>query len=564
MVYKIAYSSSHTCFICRRKHRTKKLKMVSKDSICQVFKKSRILITLGSRCCISHLDDKSNLRPEIIESIDKSIPVSFTTDTLSRRQSLLLEMMADYYEKPINQGTSSENEDLLELFYDSDSIMSNINDNMCLEITGLTVEQFILVNQTAVRSFYLRNSPSRSTYQCLAIYFFWLKTNMSQKRIGYFFRKNKPISQQTVSEYLNSARVALNKSFVPESMGSKQLTRETLLTHLTPTVKELFGLKEDQAVFIADGTYLYCEKSFDNFFQYQTYSSQLKCHLIKVFIICCPDGYIIDCYPSFPATSNDASIIVKILQSQPEMVQLIRPGDLILLDRGFRDAVSTLTKTYNLAVRMPLSINDDDDSDSTRADQLSQKDANRTRFVTKCRYIIESINGLLKQSFKALSSVQNTLLSHIGVDYLIAASLINRFYQRRFSDGAYAEQIANSMKSIFLEKSSNDFKELKAFLKQRLKPSEFQVASDENILDFPRMTLTEIITNITFGSYQVKMSKSYLPSIMGGIIRVKNSEDSKIVACYEIKSRHMSRKQYYSFVKYSVAGIQGKLKKAGK
>ena len=59
-------------------------------------------------------------------------------------------------------------------------------------------------------------------------------------------------------------------------------------------------------VFIADGTYLYCEKSSNNMLQRELYSGQKKRHLIKPFVICASKGFIIDV---FGATDNDAKIL---------------------------------------------------------------------------------------------------------------------------------------------------------------------------------------------------------------------------------------------------------------
>ena len=38
--------------------------------------------------------------------------------------------------------------------------------------------------------------------------------------------------------------------------------------------------------------------------------------------------------------------------------------------------------------------------------QFNSKDANKTRFVTKCRWVVEVVNSFLK-SFKALKQVSN-------------------------------------------------------------------------------------------------------------------------------------------------------------
>ncbi|CAF1031071.1 unnamed protein product, partial [Brachionus calyciflorus] len=78
--------------------------------------------------------------------------------------------------------------------------------------------------------------------------------------------------------------------------------------------------------------------------------------------------------------------------------------------------------------------------------QLNWSQANETRLVTKCRYIIEVINRIFKQQFEALKETQNSMLSHIFDDYRIAASLINGFFSERISDKEDVEEIAQNMK----------------------------------------------------------------------------------------------------------------------
>ena len=48
--------------------------------------------------------------------------------------------------------------------------------------------------------------------------------------------------------------------------------------------------------------------------------------------------------------------------------------------------------------------------------------------MTINRWVIEALNGIYHQNFKALKSIRNTLLPHIMDDFKIASSLINCFF----------------------------------------------------------------------------------------------------------------------------------------
>lgn len=63
-------------------------------------------------------------------------------------------------------------------------------------------------------------------------------------------------------------------------------------------------------------------------------------------------------------------------------------ADVCLVDRGFRDCVEVL-KSKQLDVGMPEMI-------SKKDKQLTTAQANRSRLVTKCRYVVEARNGHMK------------------------------------------------------------------------------------------------------------------------------------------------------------------------
>jgi len=57
--------------------------------------------------------------------------------------------------------------------------------------------------------------------------------------------------------------------------------------------------------------------------------------LIKPFIICCADGYIIDCYGPFQANANDAKILQYILETDGNLMNILKPHETyVIMDRG--------------------------------------------------------------------------------------------------------------------------------------------------------------------------------------------------------------------------------------
>jgi hypothetical protein len=73
----------------------------------------------------------------------------------------------------------------------------------------------------------------------------------------------------------------------------------------------------------------------NNQFQYKSWSQQKLDLLIKPFIVCCADGYFIECYGPFQANQNDAKILEYILETDRYLQKLLVPKNtIIFLDRG--------------------------------------------------------------------------------------------------------------------------------------------------------------------------------------------------------------------------------------
>jgi len=79
--------------------------------------------------------------------------------------------------------------------------------------------------------------------------------------------------------------------------------------------------------------------------------------------------------------NNDASILKDcIRKNEQDILNWLHKDDVLIVDRGFRDAVSTV-KSYGYKVLMPSFL--------TRK-QFTNQEANRTRLITKVRWVIES------------------------------------------------------------------------------------------------------------------------------------------------------------------------------
>ncbi|CAF0839776.1 unnamed protein product [Brachionus calyciflorus] len=151
----------------------------------------------------------------------------------------------------------------------------------------------------------MKDSNVRTKSQALAIYLFWLKTGLNQEAIKAHFK----IENRTdVSRYCEQVRAALTEYFVPNYLGCESLRRDQWVIQNSTIATELYSLSNDQLVVIADGTYIYCQKSSNNFFQRKSYSCQKKRPLVKPFLFCTTNGYNINAYGPIQSRHSGNSI----------------------------------------------------------------------------------------------------------------------------------------------------------------------------------------------------------------------------------------------------------------
>lgn len=185
----------------------------------------------------------------------------------------------------------------------SSSFLKNKNEyeEFCKEITGWSKLQFTQFSEYITS---INETNARSKNELIAIYLYWIRKGIDQFSLSLFKHET---TQRDISRYLDQIR-AIYKDFVPYFLGSKN-GRSFFLKHNTIASKKLYNLENDNLCIVVDGTYTRLEKSFNNKFQYNTWSQQKKDNLIKPFLITCADGYIIDCYGPFQANLNDAFIL---------------------------------------------------------------------------------------------------------------------------------------------------------------------------------------------------------------------------------------------------------------
>jgi len=163
------------------------------------------------------------------------------------------------------------------------------------------------------------------------------------------------------------------------------------------------------------------------------WSEQKKMPFVKLMVGCSPDGWVFFVLGPLDATHSDATILQDCFSRYSHEMNTIHEGDIILIDRGFHDVVNFLTTNKKLHVYC-LGLG-----------QLDTIEANTSRFVMKCRWVIEQVFGRLKKKFKIFSLPAHNATLTNDESLQIAFALLNLFHKPILSDTSY-EDIAHIMK----------------------------------------------------------------------------------------------------------------------
>lgn len=352
--------------------------------------------------------------------------------------------------------------------------------------------------------------------------------------------------------------------FVPNHLGFRNLSREFLLQNTTVSSRLLHCENNPNTIItIWDGTYIYIDKSANYEFQKSTFSGQKNRNFLRPMVCVTTNGLIIDVFGPFEAIRNDAKCMKAILENDPSVSQLFQPGDVFIFDRGFRDCLEEIA-AMDCVAKTPEFI-----KKNQPTDQLTTEQANRSRLVTKTRFVVELRNGNIKTIFSVFAQQWSTVcLRHLGDDLRIAAALINKYFQKVVADKGNEECVSNAMLSCLTSPNH---------LQQIVRQDMFQthLAFFETVQEnfrFPQIRKEEL-QSITMGPYQLRQAKSYASAhkkarmanedgieylcyfcpddicqyFFDKVIRDKNISEPVLVFT-RMASRFKSRKSYDSYI----------------
>lgn len=359
--------------------------------------------------------------------------------------------------------------------------------------TGLTRDQFYDLYRclpTLRNAFKNEKNASDSLY----MYLMKLRTGRTNDDIGKVFKVNG----WTVGQRIKIARNAIEKDFVYSNVNFL-FSRESLANRSTFMSQILFCDSDiTRPVLIADGTYVYIQKSTNFEIQKKSYTDHKKRNFVRVMMCVTTDGTIVFALGPYPASSNDAKVLESILENSNAFDNLVA-GDVIILDRGFRDC-EQLLREKGFKVCIPDSI-----QRLQSKTQLLTSEANRTRLVTATRYGVETRNGHIKTIFKIFQKEWNPSdLPHLMADFRICAALINRYFKSIESHKGIAVEVATRM----LDRLNRPNKLASIVATNRFQKKLKDFRRFDDFEELPVLTETDLFW-VSLGKYQIKNAASY-------------------------------------------------------
>lgn len=399
----------------------------------KILKDKRIFIAAAGKVCLVHIEENAWAVVENCQLLH-----SFTGSHI--------EEMVDLLRKSQSRGHVIEGTEYLTSVYvklkliviilllSTDTLKRSAHDVQ--RDTGLTVDQYndLLQCLPSLKKSYSNPKAAADSLYC---YLMKMRTAQPNEDIARYFG----VSQTTIYRRYRIVRECFEKDFVSNHINYLQ-THEQLAEHTTAACRILHCENDiDRAAMICDGTYIYTHKSKNFEFQKKTYTDQKKRNFVKIMMCVGCDGFIFFALGPYPASLNDAKILQTIFDASNTFNNL-RPNDIFILDRGFRDCVN-FVREKNMVVKMPNLIQR---TKNINKKQLTTYEANQSRLVTAVRFVVETRNGHMKTVWKIFDMVWGTVpLQHLMVDFRICGAILNKYHRTFQANAGIAEEIANRM-----------------------------------------------------------------------------------------------------------------------
>lgn len=505
------------------------LQRIGKAARSHFFVARGCILPQGSRCCRKHIQASGNVQLLTPESMMR---ISISDRNAELTPSAVTELLSGVRDIALQRGLDF-------------AASASMTDADYWRLLGVSKADFD--NLLTYIEGHLRTPTTHSKRTALAVFLMKLRTGLSHDVLSTLFHLPKHV----ISRCMRRCRQVLMRNFVPRFLGCQNISRETVLTqHSRPLATQLFTSSDNNVVLVADGTYIYIEKSGDYLFQRRSFSLHKGRPLLKPMVVVTTTGYILDVFGPYFADgkNNDASIFRSLLATDSASLRSwLRPSDVLVVDRGFRDCLQFLEE-LEVIPRMPHFLQ--------HGRQHTVDEENDSRLTTAVRWVIEAVNGLIK-TWKLFKNVlPNSHIPFIG-DYLrITCSLCNAYRPPRVSN---PDDLVLANRMLQISRQPNLLQQRVESKKWATRRVIWETLSSSSITDFPQLTLDEI-RQLTLGVYQIKQAKSYSrqhQDTHSGLYILSVHREEKDILRVQLQSRHTASKLYHLWLSYSNTQVTG-------
>lgn len=419
------------------------------------------------------------------------------------------------------------------------NFIESLTNDRCYSLTGININEF---NQ--VLDIILQSNPTWKFQISIGDGLFFY---LGRLRLGLSIKKLADLlgicSYEQAKRAIVSIRNLFKGEFTKKFLGLETNTRgDIIINHTTELSKRLYDLNEDALCVVWDGTYIYIEKSSNFVFQKKTYSMHKGRNLVKMMMLVSMTGKILDVFGPYLAdyANNDAGIMKDIFKSDKlKFNSFFKKFDKFILDRGFRDCIEFL-EDLGIETKMPSFLKE--------RKQHTTAEANKSRLVTKTRWVVEAVNGVIKRWTYFRNVIPNKSIRFVDDDFRAVCAIINAFRPPRSISKDNDTEIADLMKS--LSNKNNDLKKVADEFSNRISKKKL---IDPLTLKFPFLTYS-YLEELTIGTFQLKNVESYTFQ--------HTNEDGDYQCEYflvdekylrvKLESRHLSRTVYNVWINFTL------------
>ena len=514
-------SSARSCFICPNENPDERVSLNLRTNI---FVNTEIYISPHVRVCSGHLDSRGILFKPLLNGL-RGIrkPYNLKGNELTSFLKCL--------QKCFNQSPLEHEENFPEEEF---SALTSLSKDLFRDLFQLCHPVPIYDRQRTI---------SKKDLLCFLC-------KLRQCLSGHFLKAMFSYSsRQLVSLTILKVLLSLDINMSPLNIGFGHIHRDEFINHhVSDFSNVLFNENPDvrKAIIIIDATYIEIQKSRNFQVLRQSFSVHKHYHLLKPTILCAPNGYILAVVgPYFSDTrNNDANILLDEYNDDlAELRNWFVEGDIFVLDRGYRDAGNFL-RDVGIQTEMPSFLG--------HRPQLPTDETNKSRLITKCRYIVESRNGHVKSMFKIFrDTFPNSLVPRLAQFLRVACAFINRYHPTIQPENDTPELAQQMLQRSRQPNALQHRIENEGIFRRH---GVWEAINQHELPNFPILNL-DYLRDLTFGTFLMKMAPSYVHDNIqefGDVIFEKDIQlNIPNILRLRIKSRHRNAVKYQLAIEYN-------------